>query len=74
MEIISKTETEALKLERENDAVSANVLRKEVKRVLQQTKLPPSNINSTHKRAIKEILTDDDVRIHLYDKGSGFVR
>ncbi len=76
MEIISKTETEALKLERQNDAVSANVLRKEVKRILQQTKtkLPPSNINSSHRQAIKEILADEEVRIHLYDKGTGFVR
>ena len=74
MEIVSKTETEALKLERQNDAVSANVLRRDVKRILQQTKLPPSNINSSHRQAIKEILVDEDVRLHLYDKGNGFVR
>ena len=74
MDIITTTEVEALKLEKQDEPAKAALLRREVQVILKKAKPPPSNLTQTRRQAIKEIKNDVDCVIYPFDKGNGFVR
>ena len=74
MEIITKTEKKALELERSNEHVKAEQLRQSISDILKKAKPPKSNLNKTQKTALKELKSEENIRIYPFDKGSGFVR
>ncbi len=74
MDIITTTEIEALRLEKEEEPAKAALLRRDVQRILKNAKPPTSNLSHSHRQAIKEIKSEENVVIYQYDKGNGFVR
>ena len=74
MDIITTTEVEALKLEKQMEPAKAALLRRDVQAILKKAKPPPSNLTQAQRQAIKEIKSDEDIVIYPFDKGNGFVR
>ena len=74
MDIISVTESSALKLEYGKKVCQAQVLRKDVLRILKTAKPVKDNLTRSQRTAIKEIKNDSDIKIYPFDKGSGLVR
>ena len=74
MDIVSTTESSALKLEYNEKVCEAQTLRKEVLRVLKMAKPIRDNLTQSQRNAIKEIKEDTVNSIYPFDKGSGLVR
>ena len=74
MDVISTTESSALKLEYGKKTAEAQTLRKDVLSILKMAKPVKDNLTKEQRKAIKEIKKDDEVRIYPFDKGSGLVR
>ena len=75
MDIISKTESTALKLkyDTKNDTASMK-LRQEILRDLKAAKAPKTNLNKNQQKALKELKSDENIKIYPFDKGAGLVR
>ena len=75
MDIISKTESIALKLkyDTKNDTASMK-LRQEILRDLKTAKSPKTNLNENQQKALKELKSDENIKIYPYDKGTRLVR
>ena len=74
MDIVSTTEASALKLEYENKVCEAQVLRKDVLRVLKTSKPVEDNLSRAQRQSLKEIKEDPTISIYPFDKGTGLVR
>ena len=74
MDIITTTEASALKLEFEKKVCAAQVLRKDVLKVLKTAKPIDDNLSRTQRQSLKEIKEDPAISIYPFDKGTGFVR
>ena len=74
MDIITTTEASALKLEFEKKVCEAQVLRKDVLRVLKTAKPIEDNLSRTQRQTLKEIMEDPTISIYPFDKGTGLVR
>ena len=74
MDIVSTTESAALKLEYSKKVCEAQVLRKDVLRVLKTAKPIKDNLTRTQRSALNEMKTDDSISYYPYDKGAGLVR
>ena len=75
MDIISKTESTALKLTYEKkDDTDAMKIRQNVLRDLKTTKPPKNNLTINQQRTLKELKASDGIKIYPYDKGAGLVR
>ncbi|XP_065645775.1 uncharacterized protein LOC136076229 [Hydra vulgaris] len=74
MDIISITETAALKLKYSNKNTDANKLRQDVLRVLKIHKPVSTNLDKDQFKALKELKSSNTISIYPFDKGSGFVR
>ena len=77
MDIITTTEAAALKLEfstKSEKICSAQVLRKDVLRILKNAKPVQDNLTQEQRRALTEISKDPDIRVYPFDKGTGMVR
>ena len=75
MDIITKTEATALKIfyDKKEDTTSIK-LRQDVLRDLKTTKEPKSNLTYNQRKALRELKTDNEVKIYSFDKGAGMVR
>ena len=75
MDIISKTESTALKIkyETKNDTLPMK-LRQNVLRDLKMSKPPKTNLTRNQQKALKELRSDNNICIYPYDKGAGLVR
>ena len=74
MDIVSATESSALKLEYSKKVNQAENLRKDVLRILKMAKPVKDNLNARQRLALKEIRNDEEVNIYPFDKGAGLVR
>ena len=74
MDIISTTESSALKLEYDKKIETAQTLRMNVLRALKMAKPPKDNLTLQQKIALKELRGNDTPKIYPFDKGTGFVR
>ena len=76
MDIITATETTALKMkfDDKNNETNAMKLRQNVLRDLKMARPPKDNLTKDQRITMKEIKSDEVVRIYPYDKGSGLVR
>jgi len=74
MDIISKTESTALKLQYDRKENESLTLRQDVLRILKMSKPPKPNLTKDQRIALKEIKKDENVSIFPYDKGAGLVR
>ena len=74
MDIVSITESSALKLEYNKMNGEAQNLRKDVLRILKTSRPVKDNLTHRQRVALKEIRDDKDINIYPYDKGTGFVR
>ena len=74
MDIVSTTESSALKLEYSNKVCEAQILRKDVLRVLKMSKPVDDNLTKEQRIALKEIKENNEISIYPYDKGTGLVR
>ena len=74
MDIITTTEASALKLEFDNKVCEAQVLRKDVLRVLKTAKPIEDNLSRTQRQSLKEMMEDPTISIYPFDKGTGLVR
>ena len=73
MGIITTTECSSLKLEYENKIREAQILRKDVLRVLKMAKPIDDNLTTEQRKAITEINKDENISIYPFDKGAGLV-
>ena len=73
-DIITVTEATALKLKYDKKEITLEKLRQDVLRELKMVKPPRNNLTAEQRRAIKEIKTDDNIKIYPFDKGNGLVR
>lgn len=74
MDIISRTESAALKLTYEKkDETLAMKLRQNVLRDLKMAKPPRGNLTPDQRKALKELRSDENICIYPYDKGAGMV-
>jgi predicted GIY-YIG superfamily endonuclease len=75
LDIISITESSALKLEYSNKIESSQDLRRNVLRQLKMFKPQKNcNLNRDQIQALKQIKEDKNIDIYPFDKGAGFVR
>ncbi len=74
MDIVTTTEASALKLEFEEKVCQAQVLRKDVLKVLKTTKPIEDNLSRRQRQSLKEIKEDPTISIYPFDKGTGLVR
>ena len=77
MDIITVTEAAALKLEfsKNSEKIStAQVLRKDVLRILKTAKPIQDNLSREQRKALTELSKDPLIRVYPFDKGSGMVR
>ena len=75
MDIISKTESTALKIKYETkDDTIPMKLRQDILRDLKMSKPPRCNLSSSQKTALKEIRDDNTTLTYPFDKGAGLVR
>ena len=77
MDIITTTEAAALKLEfsKKNEKIcAAQVLRKDVLRILKNAKPVQDNLTREQRRAMAEMSKDQNTRVYPFDKGTGMVR
>jgi len=74
MDIISTTESSALKLEYGKKVKEAQVLRRDVLRILKTAKPIKDNLTREQRTALKEIKDDPNISIYPFDKGTGLVR
>ena len=74
MDIITTTEASALKLEFEKKVCEAQVLRKDVLKVLKTAKPIEDNLSRTQRQSLKEMMNDPTISIYPFDKGTGLVR
>ena len=74
IDIITTTESSALKLEYSKMVSEAQVLRKDVLRILKTVKPVQDNLTRDQRTALREMKTDPNIRIYPFDKGSGLVR
>ena len=74
MDIITTTEASALKLEFEKKVCEAQVLRKDVLKVLRTAKPVEDNLSRTQRQSLKEMMTDATISIYPFNKGTGLVR
>ena len=74
MDIITVTESSALKLEYQKKICEAQVLRKDVLRIMKTARLPKDNLSPDQRQALREMNNDQNVRIYPFDKGTGLVR
>ena len=74
MDIVSTTESSALKLEYNKKVTEAQILRKDVLRVLKTAKPIKDNLTRQQRVALREIKNDPSISIYPFDKGTGFVR
>ena len=74
MELVSRTESAALKLEFSKKETEAQSLRRDVLRLLKMNKPKKDNLTREQRKAMKEIVEDENISIYPFDKGVGFVR
>ena len=74
MDIVSTTESSALKLEYSEKVSEAQNLRKDVLRVLKMAKPVKDNLTHEQRIALKEMKNDSEISIYPFDKGAGLVR
>jgi hypothetical protein len=74
MDIITVAECSSLKLEYSKKVREAQTLRKDVLRVLKMKKPSRDNLTRDQRRAISEIVRDEETSIYPFDKGAGMVR
>ena len=74
MDIVSTTESSALKLEYGKRISEAQNLRRDVLRILKLAKPVKDNLNQRQRLALKELRDDKEISIYPFDKGSGLVR
>ena len=74
MDIISITESSALKLEYNKNIEAAQTLRKDVLRNLKMVKPNTDNLTKQQRQALREIRENKNISIYPFDKGSGLVR
>lgn len=74
MDIITTTEASALKLEFEKKVCEAQILRKDVLKVLKTAKPIEDNLSRTQRQSLKEMMEDPTISIYPFDKGTGLVR
>ena len=74
MDIVSTTESSALKLEYDKKNSEAQNLRKDVLRILKMAKPTKNNLTPEQRKALKEIKNDEEISIYPFDKGAGLVR
>ena len=74
MDIVSITESSALKLEYNKKVSEAQVLRKDVLKVLKTAKPVRDNLSRNQRTALNEMKNDQDISYYPYDKGAGLVR
>ena len=74
MDIVSTTESSALKLEYSKKVSEAQVLRKDVLRILKTTKPTKDNLTRNQRNALRELKSDPQISIYPFDKGTGLVR
>ncbi|XP_065662433.1 uncharacterized protein LOC136084958 [Hydra vulgaris] len=74
MDIITTTESSALKLEYNNKVENAQNLRKNVLRILKTEKKINNNLTKEQRISFREIKNDETIAIYPFDKGTGFVR
>ncbi len=74
MDIVATTEASALKLEFEKKVCQAQVLRKDVLKVLKTAKPIEDNLSRGQRQSLKEIKEDPTISIYPFDKGTGLVR
>ena len=78
MDIISNTESTALKFDSssydtKNDTALMK-LRQEILIDLKTAKAPKTNLNKNQQKALKELKSDENIKIYPFDKGAGLVR
>ena len=74
MDIVSTTESSALKLEYRKKISEAQNLRKDVLRIMKMAKPVKDNLNQKQRSALKELRSDQEISIYPFDKGTGLVR
>ncbi|XP_065658394.1 uncharacterized protein LOC136082910 [Hydra vulgaris] len=74
MDIITTTESSALKLEYNNKVENAQNLRKNVLRILKTEKKINNNLTKEQRISFREIKNDETIAIYPFGKGTGFVR
>ena len=74
MDIISTTESSALKLEYSKKIVEAQNLRKDILKVIKTAKPVKDNLNRKQRTALRELKNDENISIYPFDKVSGLVR
>ena len=74
MDIVTATESSALKLEYSKKVSEAQDLRKDVLRILKTAKPVKDNLTRDQRSALKELKNDNNISIYPFDKGSGLVR
>ena len=74
MDIVTTTEASALKLEFEKKVCEAQVLRKNVLKVLKMAKPIEDNLSRDQRKSLKQIMEDPSISIYPFDKGTGLVR
>ena len=74
MDIITTAESSALKLEYEKKVCEAQILRKNVLKVLKMAKPIEDNLTREQRQTLKEMKDDPDISIYPFDKGTGLVR
>ncbi|XP_065667555.1 uncharacterized protein LOC136087868 [Hydra vulgaris] len=74
MDIITTTESSALKLEYNNKVENAQNLRKNVLRILKTEKKINNNLTKEQRISFREIKNDETIAIYPFDKETGFVR
>ena len=74
MEIITTTESQALKLESSKKDRSAENLRQTVSKILSKTigKKQQDNLSKAQKTALKQLKNDEQMKAYSFDKGIGF--
>ncbi|XP_065658414.1 uncharacterized protein LOC136082928 [Hydra vulgaris] len=74
MDIITTTESSALKLEYNNKVKNAQNLRKNVLRILKTEKKINNNLTKEQRISFREIKNDETIAIYPFDKGTGFCK
>ena len=73
MNIITTTETAAVRLKYDNKENDALKLCQNVLRALKILKSPKSNLTKDQQKALKKTKNDNPISIYSYDKGAGLV-
>ena len=74
MDIITTTETSALKLEFEKKVCEAQVLREAVLKEFKMAKPIEDNLSRTYRQSLKEMMNDPTISIYPFSVGMGLVR